>query len=398
MSITRRNFLTYTSLASCSMLMPGFLHGFGRTPPSQNGKKLVIIQLSGGNDGLNTFVPFRHDPYYQQRPRLALSAREVLPVSDELGFHPAFGDMADLFERGEFCLLNQVGYPNPDRSHFRAMDIWHSASPSDEYWQHGWLGRYLDHHCQGKAPHQVVEVDDLLSLAVKGEQAKGLAVTDVRRLHQATRDRHLQALQEHAPPHHQAPGQLAYLYKTLAETSQSVEYLYEHTKTYASRVSYPRQRFAQQLQRVAALICSGLETQVYYLSLSGFDTHVRQQVQQARLLQQYSQGMAAFVEDLRQHHRLSETLIMTFSEFGRRVGQNASDGTDHGKANNLWLIGGQLKQAGMYNPLPDLRELDEGDLPWRIDFRQVYASLLHDWLGADDQQILRGRFHRLPIL
>ncbi len=395
---TRRDFLKLSSLASASLLMPQFLQGLGQASLGRPDRKLVIIQQSGGNDGLNAFVPFRHDPYYRARPQLAVEAQKVLRLSDEVGLNPALAPLRDLYDQGQLSLVHSVGYPNPDRSHFRAMDIWHTGSNSDEYWNTGWLGRYLDHACQGSdaAAHRVIEVDHTLSLAVKGEQVKGLGLRDPRRLFQATQREWNQQLARQAPS---TPNQeLAYLYKTLTETQQSAAYVYEKSKVFRSQVDYPQNRLARDLKQVAELICSGVETSVFYVSLSGFDTHVRQRGPHDRLLGGYAESVAAFVRDLQQNDRLGSTRILTFSEFGRRVAENASGGTDHGKANSLTLIGGGLQQPGIYNATPDLDRLDDGDLAHEVDFRQVYATLLRNWLEVDDEAILQRRFKALPLV
>ncbi len=397
---TRRDFIKYSALASASLMMPNFLKGLGQQNLHHQGKKLIIIQLSGGNDGLNSCVPYRNDIYYRSRMQLGIPQNKVLKLSDEMGLNPAMTGLRNLYEQGLLSILNSVGYPNPNRSHFRAMDIWHTGSHSDEYWETGWLGRYMDNSCVGCAePHKVLEVDDTLSLAVKGNQAKALALSDPARLYKTTQDKYLRDLVAASQEHKQkGRSDLDYLYKTMAETMESAEYVYETSKVYKSRLSYPNGRFAKQLKTVAELICSGIDSSVFYVSLAGFDTHVHQKGQQERLLTQYSEAVAALVKDLKQNRRLEETLIMTFSEFGRRVAQNASGGTDHGKANNLFLIGGKLQQAGMYNEAPNLAQLDDGDVRWQIDFRQVYATLLHDWLGVDDEEVLGRAFTRLALV
>lgn len=397
--VSRRDFLKNSSLASVSLMMPGFLKGLRFSSDAADGKKLVIIQFSGGNDGLNTVVPYRNDTYFRSRPGLAIGAGEVLPVSEELGLNPALKDFRSLYDEGFVSVLNNVGYPNPDRSHFRSMDIWHSGSSAEAYWNTGWLGRYMDASCAGCAqPHKVLEIDELLSLAVKGEQSKALALMDPARLQRTTNDPYFHALAAQFAATGATHSDSDYLYKTLAETLQSAAYIHQQSRIYASKIDYPQAPLGRQLKLIAELIVSGAETSVYYVSLSGFDTHVRQRAQQDRLLQQYSESVAAFVKDLKTNGQFDNTLIMTFSEFGRRVEQNASGGTDHGKANNLFLIGGKLRRPGFYNEAPDLNSLDEGDVSYRIDFRQVYASLLHDWLGADDQVILKESFDRLDIV
>ncbi|MEM9987222.1 MAG: DUF1501 domain-containing protein [Bacteroidota bacterium] len=393
----RRDFLKLSSLASASLLMPQFLQGVAAHRLGRPDRKLVVIQQSGGNDGLNTFVPYRNDDYYRVRPRLAIAPEEVLRLNDEMGLNPQLGALRELYDQGWLSLVNSVGYPNPDRSHFRSMDIWHTGSNSDEYWESGWLGRYLDHTCQGsEATHQVVEIDDTLSLAVKGQDKKALGVRNPKSLYQATQDRWIKELNQHEVS---APASdLAYMYKTLTETSQSAAYIYEKSRVYRSKVEYPTNPLARDLKLVAELINSGVETSVFYVSLSGFDTHVRQRNPHDRLLQNYGNALAAFVKDLKQQGHLDQTLILTFSEFGRRVKENASGGTDHGKANSLTLIGGQLKQAGVYNAAPQLNQLDDGDVPYAVDFREVYADLLRNWLKVDDQAILQRNFKGLNLV
>lgn len=395
---TRREFLQISALASTAILTPRFVHSLGRNGLNRQGRKLVIIQLSGGNDGLNTFIPFENDIYYQSRPGLAINKPEVLALNDDLGLNPNMKDLKELYDQGLMTVINQVGYPNPDRSHFRSMDIWHSGSNSDEYWQTGWLGRYLDHNCQGcTEAHQIIELDDSLSLAVKGEESKAIGLRNAKQLWRSTQDPFLQELVVSYEENTET-DQLSYLYKTLTETMSSADYIYEKSKVYQSSEQYPPNQLAKKLKQIAELIISDIDTQVFYVSLSGFDTHVRQRAQQDRLLKQYAEAMKVFVKDLKQNDRLDSTLIMTFSEFGRRVSQNASGGTDHGKANNLWLIGGKLKKPGIYNETPKLQNLDDGDVPYSVDFRNIYATLLDRWLEADSTSILQRKFKPMPII
>ncbi|MEM9936672.1 MAG: DUF1501 domain-containing protein, partial [Bacteroidota bacterium] len=225
---------------------------------------------------------------------------------------------------------------------------------------------------------------------------KGLGVRDPQQLYKATQDKYLQALERNKPTgDHEA---LSYLYKTMTETMSSAAYIYEKSNTKKTKQTYPVNEFGRKLKLISELIQSDVATEIFYVSLSGFDTHVRQRAQQDRLLKQYSEALKAFVDDLKTNGRMNDTLIMTFSEFGRRVSQNASGGTDHGKANNLFLIGGDLRNPGMVNPAPDLSKLDSGDIQYQIDFRQVYASVLKDWLGANDELILGRKFQTLRII
>lgn len=396
----RRTFLENTALASTSLFVPSFLASpFGKkTERSRSGRNLVIIQLNGGNDGLNTVIPYRNDVYYRERPRLAIPRQEALTITDELAFHPAMDALHSIYDRGQLAVLHDVGYPNPDRSHFRSMDIWHTASDADKYRNEGWLGRYLDNHCTGcDAPYHALEIDDSLSLALKGAERTGFAMSNPDRLQRATENRFLKALGEHQGDDHDHK-EVSYLYKTMIDTQRSARYLFEQAGKHRNSVRFPSNRFGDDLALIAKLILADTDTRIYYAGLTGFDTHANQQGAQQRLLQQYADGVSAFVRELEEHDLLDDTLIMTFSEFGRRVAQNGSNGTDHGAANNLFLMGGSLKQRGFINGGPDLQNLLDGDLKYRIDFRSVYATVLDHWLETDADAVLGGRFDRLGVV
>lgn len=389
----RRDFVKISSLASTSLFIPNFLRAFSLNSFDFNGKILVVVQLSGGNDGLNTVVPFRNDDYYSLRPTLGIPSKDVLQLNDELGFNPAMEGLKDIYDQGYLTVINNVGYPNPNRSHFRSMDIWHSGSNSDEHWYSGWLGRYLDAECaKGEPAHTVVEVDDTLSLAVKGELKNALAVQNPKLLYGTV---HSLDVVTNTNTGNQ---NLDYLYKTLADTESSADYLFEKSKVYKSKQDYPKSALAKRLKSVAELIISGSNTQVYYCEHTGFDTHIGQLGKQKNLLKQYSEAMASFVQDLKDNDRLNDVVVLTFSEFGRRVKQNASGGTDHGTANNVFIINGDLKKPGVFNETPDLKDLDEGDLIYKVDFRRIYATLLEKVLGGNTQDILKRGFEPLDFI
>lgn len=397
--INRRRFLQVGSLASAAVMMPKFLKAFetGALVPPGN-KVLVIVQLSGGNDGLNTIIPYRNDIYYRSRPALGIKKDAALSLTDDLGIHPSLEGFKALYDEGSLGILNNVGYPNPDRSHFRSMDIWHSASQSGEYWTDGWIGRYLDAQCNGcDKPTQALEIDDTLSLALKGGHAKGLALTDPGRLSNTSNDKYFKELlrqHTHEDEHHN----VEYLYKTMGETISSAAYIQQQFKTYQSKESYPATELGRNMRTIANLIMSDINTKVYYVSHGSFDTHVNQQDQQARLFKQLSEAITVFTGDLKKNNRFQDVVVMTFSEFGRRVSQNASGGTDHGTANNMFLVGGGLKQQGMLNDGPDLMNLKEGDLQYKVDFKSVYATLLNQWLGADDKEILKQEYAKMNFV
>lgn len=400
--IARRQFLKQASLATAgTMTLPLFLQASQPFyQPASGNQKLVVIQLSGGNDGLNAIVPYTNDIYYKKRPSIAVEASKVLKANSELGFNPKLSILRELYDAGELCVVNNIGYPNPDRSHFRSMDIWQTASDANTFLSTGWLGRYLDGLPQQQAAsntHAVLELDDTLSLALKGAQHNGFAMRTTEQLRRTTRSKIIQAVAQH-PHNHDHDDMVSYLYQTLNHTVASADYLFETSKTYNSSISYPKNQLGRDLHQVARLLTSGCTTQVYYVSVGGFDTHINQVNQQDRLFQAYSEAVTAFVKDLKAQGQWKDTLVMTFSEFGRRVEENSSKGTDHGKGNNLYLMGGSLKQQGFYNKAPNLAQLDNGDVQFEVDFRRVYADILKNWLQSDANQILGATFKPLGVV
>ncbi len=399
MYFKRREFLQMGSLATASFMVPKFLKALetGNAVPPGN-KVAVVLQLSGGNDGLNTIIPVRNDIYYRSRPRLGIEKAKALSITDEVGLHPQLKAFADAYNDGSFAVLNNIGYPNPDRSHFRSMDIWHSASNSNEYINTGWLGRYLDAQCNGCAqPTQALELDDVLSLALKGEKTNGLAFKDPKRLYGTSNEKFFKEVSASHTDHHDEQP-VEYLYKTMAQTLSSADYIFKQSKLHPTKASYPDSELGKNLKTIASLIYSDINTKVYYVSLGSFDTHINQEAQQNRLFKELNDAVDAFVKDLKANNRFNDVLFFTFSEFGRRVSQNASGGTDHGTANNMMFLGGGLKEKGILNELPDLSDLDEGDLKYKIDFKNIYATVLNKWLGADDKKILNGKFDHLKFL
>ena len=402
--VSRRDFFKFSALASASMMIPSFIKPLQAKEimdkfTASGAKKLVIVQLSGGNDGLNTVIPFKNDIYYSSRNSIAIKEKDVLKITDELGFNPAMPKFKSLYENGYLSIINNVGYPNPDRSHFRSMDIWQSASDSDKYTTSGWIGRYLDSECPDcKNPYNAIEVSDTLSLALKGDKYNGIAVENPERFFMSTSEKYFGDVAEANKHQGQNDENVAYLYKTIVEATSSAEYVYKTSKIYKSKIEYPKGQFANNLKTIAELIVSGIDTKVFYVSLGGFDTHINQTGKQENLLEQLSEGLYSFTEDLKGNDKLNDVFIMTFSEFGRRVKQNASGGTDHGTANNIFVINGNLKKPGFYNPAPDLTNLDNGDLKYEIDFRNIYAEILNKWLNVNDKKILGGSFVKLDLV
>ena len=393
----RRKFIKNSALASSLFFVPNFVKAFESVATKQLGyKRLVIVQLAGGNDGLNTVIPHNNDLYYNARPRLAIT-KDILKLNDDLGLHPGLSPLRSLFDNGELSIINNVGYPNPVRSHFRSMDIWQTASGSDEYLQSGWLGRYLDQH--GEKPYNAMEMDEQLSLVMKGEHFNGIATNDYKVLYNAAKDPYFQNVINHYNDAHLSEHNLGYLYQTMIEAKSSANYIFENTKVKPSQEAYPQNSFAKQLKNVAQFINSDLDTKVFYTSLGGFDTHANQENTQARLLSQYAESVSAFVKDLKRNDTFENTLILTFSEFGRRVKQNAANGTDHGAASNVFVIGKNLKKAGFYNDLASLSDLDaNGDLRYSVDFRSIYATILSQWMGVSSKGIIPSQHKNLDFI
>ena len=399
MQFSRRNFLKTTSLATTSLWLPQFLQAYS-TPGAleHKGKVLIVLQLGGGNDGLNTLIPTRNDIYYRERPKLGIERSEALTLTDEAGLHPSLTALKAMYDDGDLAVLNSVGYPNPDRSHFRSMDIWQTASASDQYWTDGWLGRYLDAQCNGACGIKAIELDDTLGLALKGKKGSGLAMQNPESFYRNTHsDYFSDYAASHSPAHH-ADEPVDYLYKTMANAIASAEYLFEKNKTKKSKGNYPDTALAKKFQTIASLMLAGAETTVYYVSLGSFDTHVNQLAQQKRLFTEMNGVLEAFRKEMQEQGRWNDVMMVTFSEFGRRVAQNASGGTDHGAANQMFFMGGALRHKGLLNAMPDLSDLADGDLKYKVDFRQVYATILERWLDTPHENSLGGKFPLLSMI
>ncbi len=386
-----------------------------------DGKVLVVVQLSGGNDGLNTVVPFTDDNYHRARPNVGIKADQVLRLTDHLGLNPQLGALKELYEDGRMSLVQGVGYPNPDRSHFRSMDIWHTANPESETITSGWLGRYFDAQCCGtdpgnaKAhasgeipadPHVGIALGDENFLAMQGEKVMPLSFERPQDYRYQGPDRdaftRLNTPDGSPDPANTEAGELDFLTRTAMDAQVSSDRIMRVTTAHKPGVQYPGGGFAEQLRTVAAMIKGGLPTRVYYVSLGGFDTHANQPGRHDQLMRNLATGVKAFLEDLKEQGNDERVLLMTFSEFGRRVAQNASQGTDHGTAAPMFFFGHHKHvKAGILGNHPSLTDLDRGDLKYNIDFRSCYSGVLQQWLDTDPQtcaRILGGRFDPAPLV
>jgi uncharacterized protein (DUF1501 family) len=403
--INRRTFIQKSAISAAgALLIPEILKAENINAPlrrsSGNNRKLVVIQLSGGNDGLNMIVPYTNSLYYKARPTIAIPAKEVLKASNMQGFNPVMTEFKELFDKNKLSIINGAGYPNPNRSHFRSMDIWQSASDSDKYVSTGWIGRYISSLPEGRRkPHTAIDVDNELALALKGEGISGMALQNPDFLYNSLHRGIFRPLAKTESESSENPA-LNYLRRVMNETVSSVDYLHDTIQKTGDAKPKKRKigKLSDNLSLIAGMISSGLSTEIYYTSLSGFDTHVNQKPQQDKLLKELSQGVDGFVKELEGKRLMDNVLIMVFSEFGRRVAQNASGGTDHGCASNVLLIGNNLKKLGIYNDPPNLYDLDKGDLKFTVDFRSVYATIIQRHLNGDANMILGETFPGLTFI
>jgi uncharacterized protein (DUF1501 family) len=367
------------------------------------GNVLVVIQLAGGNDGLNTVVPYSDDAYHQARPVIGLDPKSVLRINDRIGFNPALAGLDALFKDGKVALIQGVGYPNPNRSHFEATEIWETAAP-DRPQQYGWLGRYLDRRypngTKPPSPFESVALGDTLPAALVSAHVDVPAIGALGAFSYNT-GRDLASKQSAGVLYDGAKAggspYLAMIADTAREAYHGGDELRAKIAGYTARATYPTDGFAQQLKLAAQLIGSNAGTRIIFVSLGSFDTHAGQRAQQDRLLGLLGNGLRAFYADLAAHGNDKRVLAMTFSEFGRRVTQNASNGTDHGTAMPIFVIGGAVR-GGVYGDHPSLTDLDHGDLKFAIDFRSVYATVLQSWLGRNPSDVIAGSFPTLPIV
>lgn len=411
MFTSRRQFLRAalgsSTLLSAGLSVPEFLARSARAASRQEhdptGNVLVVVQLSGGNDGLNTVVPYADDLYGRNRIALGISENQVLKIGDGLGLHPRLEGFSKLLEASRLAIVQGVGYPNPDRSHFRSMDIWHTARPEVQDRTDGWLGRCLD--CSpGEAGGDVPALHlgpNRLPLALASRQTPVPSVDSLEsfRLRTGGGALPLASLSKLAEsPRPEATELLDFLRRTTLAAYASSEQVQQALNEKEGPVAYPPYGLAQKLKNVAQLVDAGLNTRIYYVSLDGFDTHANQAEAHAALLAELAESVAAFVDDVAQRGHLDRVLLLTFSEFGRRVHENASQGTDHGTAAPLFVAGSRIK-SGPFGKHPSLSDLDsEGDLKFHTDFRQVYATLLDHWLGCPSETVLGGRFAPLELV
>jgi uncharacterized protein (DUF1501 family) len=396
----RREFIKVTGTAIGGLvLIPHFLKAIPlNNQELKDGKDdleniLVVIQLSGGNDGLNTFVPYGDSAYYDIRGNLAIPKDQLFKVDNNMGWHPAMKGFSEMMQDGNLSVIQNVGYPNPDRSHFRSMEIWQTASDANQYLNTGWLGRYLDATCTDKTDVlKGLNIDTVDSLAMQGNSFHSIALQNP--------DLFEKQIKGMNPIADIASGNsnLDYVRKlaiSAFEGSDQIKTAIEKTSSY-KMADYPDSQLAKNLYWISRMIKGNLESKVYYTSFGGFDTHANQLNAHHTKLEQVSKAVKYFYDDMKSSGLLNRVTVMIFSEFGRRVTPNGSNGTDHGKAAPMFVIGGN-NSGKIIGRNPDLINLNQGDLQYEYDFRSVYSTVLKEKLNIDPTLVRLNDFKTLPV-
>lgn len=390
-----------------------------QTVTGKDGTILVVLQLAGGNDGLNTLIPFSDDTYHRMRPMIGIKPEQTLKINDQLALHPRLTHLRGLYDEGRMGIVQGVGYPNPNRSHFRSTEIWQTAVDENKTSTTGWLGRYFDSCCKGADPAVGVNIGSQTPQAFAAAEPTGISFARPEQFRfNSAQASDPKAAEEFFRSMNESPAgesndggsigmlngvadtggdTLDFLRRTALDAQMSSDKVLEITRKSVAPVTYPGGNLANSLNLVARLIGGGMPTRVYYVSQGGYDTHGNQPGAHERLLGELDGAIGAFTADLKAQGNFNRVVLMTFSEFGRRVAENASGGTDHGAAAPLFVVGGGVK-AGLYGKAPSLTDLHDGDLVHNVDFRSVYATVLENWLKAPSREILNGTFPTLGLI
>jgi len=389
--IDRRQFLQTSGLISLAPWIPAFLPGTVRAEAAgKDGRILVVIQLDGGNDGLNTVIPFADENYAKYRKELMIKPKNVLKLNDSIGLHPGMTEAAKLFEDGQFTIVQGVGYPNPNRSHFESMGIWHRARlDSRQRDDNGWLGRAVESVARRDSADSVYIGDEAIPTALKGRRTNAISL-----------EREADMALLTSPTTSKSPLRnddlTRFVTRTQAQSFAAARQFDESHQYDGSAATYPTTNLARHLRLVSRLIKLGAGTRIYYASQGGYDTHSGQFYPHRELLSEFSGAVGAFLGDLKAAQLADSVVVLAFSEFGRRVQENGSAGTDHGAAGPVFLAGGKVR-GGLVGEHPSLSDLDQGDLRMSIDFRSVYATILTDWLGIEAAPVLGGSYATLEL-
>jgi uncharacterized protein (DUF1501 family) len=390
---SRRDFLKRSSLLALAPSVPGFLAETARAAvPRRDDRVLVVIELNGGNDGINTVVPFADEGYARHRKALRLPKDRLVKVDDRVGLHPSLDGFGKLLEAGQLVIAQGVSYPNPSRSHFQSLATWHTALlDPEEHKGPGWLGRGLD--AAGKGAQALLVGAGPPPLAVRGRRCIASALDRPEDFSLATGADPRRAL-----PREEPAGELAaFVQRSMLDAYATADQL--NRVAWDKEARYPQSRLAARLRLIAGLLKAGLATRVFYTVQPGYDTHSAQLFAHANLLFELSGALKAFLDDLAAARLADRVAVLLFSEFGRTVAENSSQGTDHGTAGPVFLAGPGLK-GGLVGTTPSLLDPDprHGDLRRSLDFRRVYATVLADWLGLPPREVLGATFEHLPLV
>jgi uncharacterized protein (DUF1501 family) len=409
MSLNRRAFLKNTatagSLVALGLNVPGFVNRTAAATatadkPGAKDTILVVVELNGGNDGLNTVIPFKDPEYAKLRPTLKQPTGQLKKINDELGLHPQLNGFDELLQDNALCVVQGVGYPNPSQSHFRSMDIWQAASMAETLTE-GWVGKALK---QMPSPaFHMKNNNESAPLAMEGAPARVPSIATLEEFQLqlaaasgADKKNQRDVIEGAVQTNPQASSLLDFVSRTAANTYASSQRLQEIGKNYQPKTPYPQFPLAARLRLAAQLIDANLGARVFYVSIGGFDTHASQAPAHAQLMLQVGTAITAFYKDLAARGHKDRLLLMTFSEFGRRARENGSKGTDHGSAAPMFLVGGKVR-AGAVGAHPSLTQLELGNLKHHTDFREVYAAILDRWLGVDAKAVLGGDYKPLDV-
>jgi uncharacterized protein (DUF1501 family) len=388
---TRRDFLKTSTLLALAPTVPGFLAQTARVSKvERDSRVLVIVQLDGGNDGINTVVPFADEGYAKYRRTLRLQRDRLVKVNDTVGLHPSMAGFGKLLQTGQLAIVQGVSYPNPNRSHFQSMAIWHTARLDAEQQSGlGWIGRGLD---EAKDGSTLLVGGGPPPLALRGRRAIASAIERLEDFTLAAGADPRQSLTKNEP----ANDLTAFVRRNMLDAYAAADRLAATAREKDGDARYPQNSLAQRLQLIARLLKVGVGARVYYTTQGSYDTHHAQLFTHSQLLLEFSGAVKAFLDDLAAAKLGDRVTVLAFSEFGRRVQENGSAGTDHGTAGPVFLAGPGVK-AGLVGTTPSLTDLENGDLKVGLDFRRVYASALDEWLGLPSETALAGKFERLPL-
>ena len=405
---SRRELLKLGAAGLAACTLPSQMSSAAEPSPApvpHDQRTLVVLQLSGGHDGLNAVVPYGDGLYYQLRPQISVPAEQVLHLDDRVGLHPNLKSLKGLYDNGQLAIVQGVGYPNPNRSHFRSMEIWHTARPDGPLPDHGWLGAFMaEVYKSGDSPFQCVNFGSSVPEALVTTTTPVASMQDTNSFQFLApprvpylRDPLLKTFgQVTAKPSRTSPA-LELVASNWTTAQNGVKALSGIAQKYQPMASYPNTPLARTFQQVVQMLSADISTRVVYLQLGGFDTHSNEKPLHGNLMTQFSDTLAAFETDLANHGLAEKVLLMAFSEFGRRVAENGSQGTDHGAAGPMFIVGAGVK-GGLYGDHPDLTQLDQGDLRYTVDFRSVYATIIENWFGVPSNDVLGGNFERLDFV